>query len=125
MNEYKPHFRLDEFACKCCGEGGIKDETFHLIEAARVIADVPFVVTSGYRCEKKQGELVAAGRSKWTSSHPKGYAVDIYAANNKHRMDIIRGVLAAGFTRIWMGKNWIHVDNDPDKPAGLFGHYYE
>jgi len=124
MSRYKSHFKASEFTCKCCGKGGIKESTREKLEAARNIAGTPFKITSGFRCKKKQAVLIALGKSAPDSSHPKGYAVDIYASNSNKRWLIVDSLIKAGFKRIGIGKDFIHVDNDPDKPVCLMWGYY-
>jgi len=123
MSKYVSHFKAREFACKCCHKGGIKDSTREKVEAARNIAGIPFIVTSGYRCKLKQAKLVARGVSSLTSSHPKGYAIDIYAPTSNKRWVIVDALKKAGFKRIGIGRNFIHADDDPDKPVCLMWVY--
>ena len=123
MNQYKPHFKDKEFACKCCGKGGIKNSLREKLEAARVIADMPFIINSGYRCTKNQNDLIARGLSETTSSHPLGLAVDIKADNSQPRWFIIDALIKAGFRRIGIAQTFIHADIDDDKKQDLMWMY--
>ena len=115
MDEYHSHFQSSEFACNCCGEGGISTELWNMLESARVIAGVPFVITSGFRCINKQAELIEKGRSSATSSHPRGFAVDISAVDSEKRAKIRKALILAGFERSGTQKDFIHIDIDPEK----------
>jgi uncharacterized protein YcbK (DUF882 family) len=74
--------------------------------AARIIADIPFQITSGYRCIKHNIEI----ESKYMN-HPHGRAVDISCKDFVTRGRIISALISAGFTRIGIAENMIHVDN--------------
>jgi len=123
MNQYKPHFKDKEFACKCCGKGGIKNSLREKLEAARVIANMPFIINSGFRCVNNQNDLIARGLSEPTSSHPKGLAVDIAAKDSRARALIVGAALKAGITRIGIAKTFIHLDIDDSKDPNLIWMY--
>mgnify|MGYP001563404707 CR=1 FL=1 len=123
MNQYKPKFKDAEFACKCCGKGRITDALREKLEASRVIAGIPFVVNSGFRCADNQNDLIARGLSEPTSSHPKGLAVDVKAIDSDARFRIVDAAPKAGITRIGIAKDFIHLDIDQDKPQNLIWLY--
>lgn len=103
------------FVCPCgeC-EAVPSDRLLTMLDAARFYAGVPFVVTSGPRCEQ-YNELVG-GRPN--SEHIPGDGADISAPNSRTRFHIVRGALLAGFVRIGVGKDMVHLGvsetNDPD-----------
>ena len=110
------YFTAKEFDCKCgCGLSGEKmDEGFmQRLYAARVIAGVKFLITSGIRCPKHNS---AVGGEK-NSSHLTGHAADIAAVTDEQRFLIADALLKAGFRRIGVGRNFFHVDSDPYKPS--------
>ena len=86
---------------------------------AREIASIGFKITSGYRTpdhnEKVGGVL--------NSSHTLGHAVDIYAPTSRQKYIIINALLQAGFNRIGVAKNFIHVDDDPSKNEDVIWTY--
>lgn len=116
------HFTEGEFQ-KCspsCSLQDMEQETIDKLDAARDKAGIPFVLNSAYRSvehEKKQGR---AG----TSSHTLGRAVDIRCNTSTNRMKIVRACLEAGFTRIGIGKNYVHVDDSPTHSQDVMWHYY-
>ena len=82
-----------------------------LLDKARGAANVPFVITSAYRCEAYN---TFKGYSP-TSSHLDGWAVDIAAVESRDRMRILKALIEVGFHRIGIRKDFIHVDCDLSK----------
>ena len=121
------NFHDDEFYCKCkaCQEVAAGREgagrvilqlnfgLIHMLQKARNIAGIPFVITSGYRCHAHN----KAVGSRADSAHPKGLAVDIKYSGYKERFIIVAALIEAGFTRIKIYQNHIHADIDPSKPS--------
>ena len=91
-----------------------------LLDSARHIAKVPFVLTSAYRSKLWEQEQGRSG----TSSHTKGLAVDIGVANSSDRYKILNALISIGINRIGVGENFIHADVDKDKPQSVIWHYY-
>ena len=54
------------------------------------------------------------------SSHLKGFAVDISCTTSVQRTAIIQGLIKTGFTRIGIGKTFIHVDLDNNKQSAIW-----
>jgi len=86
---------------------------FFKLDQARGIAQVPFVLTSAWRCHAHN---TAVG-GKITSAHIYGMAVDIACSNSRDRFRIIYALIQVGFTRIGIGKDFIHADIDGTKDA--------
>jgi len=109
MTEHFPDYELE---CNCgCGLMIMQETTMQKIERARVIAGIPFGVTSASRCpihNKEEG-------GKDNSSHLDGWALDIVVTSSRARFKILTALLMVGFTRIGIGHNFIHVDDDPTK----------
>lgn len=111
------YFKKEEFTCHCgCGQSLVHDELLGALDAARGLAGIPFVVTSGYRCLKHNREV----GSQDTSSHVKGYAADITCRSDSTRMKVLSGAILAGIRRIGIYPGFIHLDVDPDKPAACW-----
>ncbi len=109
------HFKKSEFACRCgCGKDNINTELVDKLDQARELAGVPFVVTSGLRCEKYNEQLKAKGyKVAEDSSHMTGLAADISATGvNRNR---IIWALCRVFDRVGFGADFIHVDVDTSK----------
>ena len=109
-------FRKSEFVCPCCDRVEL-DATFVLkLDLAREIAGVPFTITSGYRCPAHN---VKVGGVK-QSAHMSGLAADISCPDSVTRLNILRGLIVAGFRRVGMGKDFIHCDVDASKPNNVW-----
>ena len=115
------HFKAKEFACKCCGDLRISTELVILLDNIREALGMPLVVNSGYRCRLHNEEV---GGSP-SSSHLKGLAVDLKVPTSRIRFLLLRALLSSGIERIGLGKDFIHVDLDPDKPPKVAWHYEE
>lgn len=114
-------FTLDEFLCPCCGKGDVEMDAEFLttLDLARHFADLPFMITSGFRCRDHNSNI---GGSQ-DSAHLSGFAADIYTAGPKSRYRIVAGLIQAGFRRIGIGDNFIHADSDPGKARGAIWTY--
>ena len=111
------YFKLSEFdSPDMVGSGKAMDKEFlSKLDQARSLADTSFRITSGFRTlehNKKVGGVE-------NSSHTKGHAADIACTDSVKRHKIITSLLKAGFTRIGIAKTFIHIDNDPNKPANV------
>ncbi len=89
------------------------------LSKARELAAIGFKITSGYR-SPAHNEKVGGVPS---SSHTIGRAVDIYAPTSRQKYIIINALLQAGFNRIGVAKNFIHVDDDPSKDEDVIWTY--
>jgi len=118
VKQYK-NFKSSEFdSPDLVGSGeNMKDEFMELLQESRTIADIPFRITSGFRTQSYHDDLGRRGykTSKTRSAHQDGYAADISCKDTKTRWLIINSLLLAGFNRIGIAQNFIHVDNHPDK----------
>jgi len=117
------NFKKPAFACRC-GECDadfehMKPETVERLEAARIIAGIPFAVRSAMRCEAHNE---AEGGSS-DSSHLDGYAIDVDADNSRERFTIVGALIKAGFIRIGIGRTFIHFDDDPTKDGRVMWLY--
>ena len=85
----------------------------HKLDEARHIAQPPFKITSGYRCEEHN--IKVGGRVG--SSHLKGLAADIGYNGSRERYLILNALMQVGINRIGIAKTFIHcdVDNLKDK----------
>lgn len=105
------NFRKSEFTCKCgCGKNYISKSLMYKLETAREIAGIPFIVTSGYRCEKHNKNVGGVPNS----THTRGLASDIKYSNDNELFCIVNGLIKAGFLRIliYPKRKFVHVDID-------------
>jgi uncharacterized protein YcbK (DUF882 family) len=91
-----------------------------MLNTAREIAEVPFIITSSYRTPE-HSETVGGSRADAHTETPCT-AFDIAASDAHCRMRIIKGLIAAGFGRIGVNveNNHIHVDHSNNLPPEVF-----
>ena len=111
-------FILAEFACPCCDMADMESGFLFKIQDARHIANVPFNITSGYRCRHHNGKPEVGGSP--TSSHLTGCAADIACSDSATRERILHGLIEAGFRRIGVGQSFIHCDTDSRKAPAVW-----
>ena len=132
MGDLTRNFSHSEVACKCgrCrGAAKISPELMAWLQAMRDAVG-PIRITSGVRCRKHP-----ESRTRPTSSHVPndlgdgegrcGHAVDIAAVGSGRRFRLLAAAIAAGFTRIGIGKRFLHLDNDYNKSQGVSWDYYK
>lgn len=107
------HFTPAEFDSPDLPNSGSKmDPTFMgKLDTAREISGVPYVITSGLRSP----EANRAANGVADSAHLTGHACDILTPDSTHRWRILFGLIRAGFTRIGISQEFIHVDDCPNK----------
>ena len=120
------HFQLSEFDCNCGGcshKGEDMDIDFMIkLDRARELADIPFKITSGARCVEHNKSI--GGVSKSSHCNLPCNASDISVTDSRQRFKIVENLIKAGFTRIGIGKNFIHCDTDKLKSQRVCWHYY-
>lgn len=114
------NFDSSEFDCPCCGQVAMDTNFIRRLQYARDVAGVPFVINSGYRCPEYNVKLK---NSVPDSAHTTGQAADIKVSDSQSRFILLSVFLETGFTRIGVGKTFIHVDTDPDKPQNVVWMY--
>ena len=116
------YFNIEEFDSPDePGSGQYMDNDFlEMLDQARHFAGIPFVINSGYRTKAHN---IAVGGIK-NSAHLDGFAADIMCRTSQQRMYMVGALLEAGFNRIGIGENFIHVDNDPNKEEDVIWTYY-
>jgi len=115
------HFKISEFDSPDeVGSGELMDaDVLKMIDQARELFGKPIRINSGVRT-KKRNEMVGGTK---TSSHLKGYAIDVSCDNSADRFRLIEVLMLVGFNRLGIAKTFIHVDNDPDKSKNVIWVY--
>lgn len=110
------YFRLDEFACRCCGETLIQRPLVDELDELRGESGFPWVISSGYRCPAHNQAVSSTGP---TGPHTTGWAVDIRVDRARaHR--VLELAFLAGFPGIGVqqkgSSRFIHLDRLPNTP---------
>ena len=99
-------------------ETNMSKEFLFVLDEAREIAGIPFIINSAYRSPEHSLSI-----KNPSSSHIKGLAVDIKATDSKTRFKIVQALMTVGFTRIGIADTFIHVDLDLDKTQNVIWTY--
>ncbi len=99
-------------------ETNMSKEFLFVLDEAREIAGIPFVINSAYRSPEHPLSI-----KNPSSSHIKGLAVDIKATDSNTRFKIVKALMTVGFTRIGIADTFIHVDLDLDKTQNVIWTY--
>ncbi len=99
---------------------GLKPEFVTLLDQARGIAGVPFIITSGYRDPQHNTEVGGVDGSM----HEKGLAVDLQIKDTVSGGKILLALIKVGLSRFGFYRDGhIHVDmaqNDPLRPSPCY-----
>ena len=100
-------FSRSEMQCRCgCGKCNMDKSFLWKLDLARDLANTPFNITSGVRCQRHNKEVGSTSRN-----HVEGHAADISATSGPERGKILKGLYKAGFTRVGIHDKFIHVDD--------------
>jgi len=112
------YFKLEEFDSPDQPGSGkhMKKEFLQLLDEARGLAGIPFVVNSGFRT-RAWNERVGG---RVGSSHLAGCAADLSCKSSGARSEIVQALIKVGFNRIGIAKTFIHVDNDITKNPAIW-----
>jgi uncharacterized protein YcbK (DUF882 family) len=115
------HFKLSEFDSPDAPGSGAKMQPkfVQMLDNARTIAGIPFVINSGYRTAAHNAKVGGVD----SSSHTKGWAADIACNDGAKRWTIINALLKSGINRIGVSSSFIHADCDPTKPSNVIWTY--
>ena len=110
----KNYFSIEEQSCNCGCDGSVHNQVLlDMLNKARYRADIPFIVSSWYRCKDHNANVGGSA----TSGHLQGKAVDIKYKNSVDLFKIVSSLVHAGFTRIGINynKKFVHCDVSVDK----------
>lgn len=103
-------FSKNELACKCCGElhANVSHYLIPALERIRELAKKPIIVTSGYRCLRRNTAIGGAKRS----THMSGLGADIKAkgmtAEELYKLIDSDPKLRMGGLKLY--PSWVHFD---------------
>jgi len=113
MGDLTKNFDRVEFACKCgCGFDEIKQHHVEMLQQVRDEVGFPMPIASGCRCLSHNTAIGGVP----DSSHMRGEASDVTCLDSERRFKLARAALKVGFTRIGIGKTFVHMDRDPFLP---------
>lgn len=120
LSEY---FTSTEFECKCnyteCNKQWMSKELVDKLNLVRKEIDEPILITSAYRCSKKQQDLRGSGikTAKSKSTHEMACAVDVAIKDMQDpiKYNNLLKVLETHFKSIGIATNFFHVDLRVDK----------
>lgn len=95
-----------------CSLQDMRQETMDMLDKAREIAGIPFVLNSAFRSVAWDKAKGRSGRS----AHTTGSAVDIRCHNGQTRFKVVDALYKAGFRRIGIEGSFVHADNSNDIP---------
>ena len=101
----KTYFTEDELKCPCCWKCEMDKEFLVKLNCARERAMIPFVINSGYRCEKHNAEVGSK-----STNHTSGKAVDLQCMISARRYMIVEKLMNVGIMGIGIGPSFIHAD---------------
>lgn len=101
------YFSFDELVCKCgCGRADMDYNMMIQLEQVREVVDVPFRVTSAFRCPEYNMRVSTTGLF---GPHTTGKAIDI-ACDAWLRARIMEVAYEYGARRFGVAKNFVHLD---------------
>jgi hypothetical protein len=113
------HFCPRDFTCKCQGFCDhpvvISLDLVKKLDAIREKIGRHINVLSGTRCERHSRKVTGKLHSPHVPKEGTSHAVDVYCPDSSFRFAFLAAALPL-FNRIGIGKDFIHVDDDPDLP---------
>lgn len=107
-----PNFTRAEMACKHTGRCEMSPDFMDRLQALRTALGFPFSITSAYRDPSHPVEARKGGGG----AHTYGRAVDI-SARGLRAYQIVTAAGGFGLTGIGVHRDFIHLDDVPDKLA--------
>lgn len=117
MGDLTSNFSRREFACKCgCGADKVDLLLVVKLQTARNLCHRPMKINSGVRCREYNASLSGSNPN---SAHLYGLAADIACVSSQTRYALLNALYIAGFHRIEICEDYIHVDIDNTKPQNV------
>ena len=114
------YFTPREFTCKCMGlcdhEDVISSDLVMKLDKIRELVGIPITILSGTRCERHNRKVGGRMRSSHIPKDKVSHGVDIRCPDSGFRFAFLAAALPI-FSRIGIGKDFIHVDDDPLLPV--------
>jgi zinc D-Ala-D-Ala carboxypeptidase len=111
------HFTPRDFTCKCNGfcdhRDVISEELVAKLDKICELTGVPITILSGTRCEQHNRKVGGRMRSSHIPRGEASHGVDIRCPDPGFRFAFLAAALPM-FNRIGIGRDFIHIDDDPD-----------
>ena len=111
VNNYLKYFKIEDFACPCCGVNKINPVLVEKLDDLRLFLGEEIIVFSAYRCEK----LNERCGGSVDSYHTIGKAIDFRPETEltpEKRYYFLREIICQGFFKgIGIYKNHFHLDS--------------
>ena len=121
MGDIALNFSRYEFRCKCgkCEEDNISLDTVMMLQQISDGYRKSIIPNSATRCPAHNKAVGGKDNSAHLINKKTGesYAVDIPVSSASDRWKLVTLATTAGFTRIGIYSNFIHLDNAPDHVA--------
>lgn len=112
MSYYPKYFSPSEFHRVGCNYDDCDPRALAMLDSMRTFYGKPIILTSAFRTPD-QNRLAGGVHN---SAHLRGLAFDLRCAVSQ-RYDMLHCAMLAGFTRIGIGDNFLHVDCDETLPS--------
>jgi zinc D-Ala-D-Ala carboxypeptidase len=113
------HFSPRDFTCNCkefCDHPVvISMELVRKLDTIRDRIGRHVSIVSGTRCERHNRKVVGKLHSSHVPKDGTSHAADVYCPDSSFRFAFLAAAMSL-FNRIGVGKDFIHVDDDPDLP---------
>ncbi len=113
------HFAPREFTCKCNGlcdhSVAISIATVAKLDKIRDLIGLPVTILSGTRCARHNNKVGGKTQSGHLVKNGESHAADVLCSDSGFRFAFLAAALPV-FNRIGIGKDFIHVDDDPELP---------
>lgn len=118
------------FYCSCgrdaCDAPQPKPELVQRLELMRALYGGPIRVTSGVRCrwynDRPKDQGGAGGEPN--SEHPLGEGTDLSCVTSRERWQMLEAAKQAGFRRLGIGRDFLHVGISADLGTDVLWTYY-
>lgn len=120
------HFVPREFTCRCeelCDRPVVISlDLVEKLDKIRDLIGMPVTIVSGTRCERYNRKVGGKAMSAHVPRDGTSHAADIHCPDSAFRFAFLAAALPM-FNRIGIGKDFIHVDDDPALPSNVMWIY--
>lgn len=117
-----------EHCVPACSVGDLNSKLVEHIILAQKMSGHSFLITSGFRSrewELSKGRKGTSSHCRYCDGKPSSLAVDVRTVDSHTRFKVVVAAALAGFPRIGIGKNFVHLDIDKNKAHPIIFHYYD